>query len=167
MSSGERQKRLRKARKQALWEKVQLHFVPLRYETEGSKWLLGSKGILKMQRSSPTSVAAAEAILPVAAEQRQRVYNALCEAGPHGRTDAELQRLLGLPGSSERPRRIELVEMGLVFDSGETRPTESGRAACVWRAKLRSPKGLDEPEKQAEDARGELRKEPFVSLRDN
>jgi hypothetical protein len=34
--------------------------------------------------------------------------------------------------SGIRTRRAELVEAGTVYDTGETRPTISGRAAIVW-----------------------------------
>lgn len=49
---------------------------------------------------------------------RQRIVNVLLSGG---KTDAEIQEILGLRGSTERPRRIELVEMGLVIDTGERR----------------------------------------------
>ncbi len=35
--------------------------------------------------------------------------------------------------NTERPRRIELVAMGKVVDSHETRLTRSGRKAVVWK----------------------------------
>jgi hypothetical protein len=35
--------------------------------------------------------------------------------------------------STQRPRRVELVEGGWVEDSGERRPTRSGMDAVVWR----------------------------------
>jgi len=50
----------------------------------------------------------------------------------HGRTDEEIQRMLKLNPSTQRPRRIELVQAGKVRDSGRTRKTKSGRAATVW-----------------------------------
>lgn len=50
-------------------------------------------------------------------------------------TDAEIQDALGLDGSTQRPRRRELEQAGLVFDSGERRATHTGRAAVVWRAR--------------------------------
>jgi hypothetical protein len=49
-----------------------------------------------------------------------------------GGTDEELQDALGMNPNTQRPRRIELVERGLVRDSGRTRKTKSGRRATVW-----------------------------------
>lgn len=85
------------------------------------------------QEHSPTSVAAARS----AATQKTRlmVWQAFLAAGEVGMTDEECQTATGLEGSSQRPRRVELVADGLVFDSGATRPTRSGRAACVWQAR--------------------------------
>lgn len=47
-------------------------------------------------------------------------------------TDEELQKDLGLPPNTERPRRNELVRQGKVHDSGARRKTETGRNAIVW-----------------------------------
>ena len=55
---------------------------------------------------------------------RQRILNVLLSGG---KTDAEIQEILGLSGSTERPRRGELVQQGLVVDSGERRDRSS-----VW-----------------------------------
>jgi len=52
----------------------------------------------------------------------------------NGATDEEMQVALGMNPSTQRPRRIELVEEGLVVDSHERRRTRSGRAAIVWHA---------------------------------
>jgi hypothetical protein len=51
-----------------------------------------------------------------------------------GATDEEMQTALRMNPSTQRPRRVELVEEGLIVDSGERRPTRSGRAAIVWAA---------------------------------
>jgi hypothetical protein len=79
-----------------------------------------------------TSLAAAAAIRPTAATMRGQVLAAIVAAGVDGRTDDELQRELGLQGSSQRPRRIELQQAGLIVQSGEVRKTASGRSAVVW-----------------------------------
>lgn len=63
---------------------------------------------------------------------RARVYAALLARGAFGATDEELQIALGMNPSTERPRRIELVERGRVRDSGARRLTRSGRRAVVW-----------------------------------
>lgn len=79
-----------------------------------------------------TSEAAAEAIKPSAARLRTRVYERLVLAGWDGMTDEELQVALRMPPSTQRPRRVELVKMGTVIDSGRKRRTVSGRKAIVW-----------------------------------
>jgi hypothetical protein len=58
----------------------------------------------------------------------RRVWTALAE--PH--TDAELEELTGLAGNSLRPARVRLLELGAITDTGERRPTSSGRPAIVW-----------------------------------
>lgn len=83
------------------------------------------------QRHSITSVAAADAIKPSAANLRQQVL-VFIRASPDGVTDEEIQQGTGIGPSTERPRRIELVKAGAVFDSGRTRATRSGRQAVVW-----------------------------------
>jgi hypothetical protein len=55
-------------------------------------------------------------------------------AHPDGLTDEELRgHLPMLNGGSLVKRRTELSRAGLVFDTGTTRTTYSGRAAIVWR----------------------------------
>jgi len=49
-----------------------------------------------------------------------------------GLTDHEMQAHLNMIGSTQRPRRVELCDKGLVVDSGRQRPTPSGRMAVVW-----------------------------------
>jgi hypothetical protein len=83
--------------------------------------------------SSQPSIAAADAILPHLAHLESLVLRAL-QRFPVGigATDQELQRLCRLSGDTERPRRVRLVELGLVEDSGQTRRGASGRKATVW-----------------------------------
>lgn len=84
------------------------------------------------QRHSETSVAAAEAVAPLAKTYRAMVCEVIREAGAAGMTDEEIIDATGLPPSTARPRRIELVGLGMVRDSGTTRKTRSGRKAAVW-----------------------------------
>lgn len=84
------------------------------------------------QMHSDTSRDAAEAIRPEAANLRAKVYAAICNAGRDGLTDEEGIERTGLPPSTYRPRRVELVTGGMVVDSGRTRKTASGRKAGVW-----------------------------------
>lgn len=82
---------------------------------------------------SETSKAAAEWIAGQAATQRDRVYAYLRDTAG-GATDEEIQSALGMKVQSETPRRGELVDAGLVRDSGRKRKTSSGATATVWEA---------------------------------
>ncbi len=84
------------------------------------------------RNARPTEAAAAQAILPTSAKGRRQVFDHLIALGGMGATDHELAVALGMNPSTVRPRRLELVESGAVVDSGQTRPTPSGRAATVW-----------------------------------
>lgn len=84
------------------------------------------------QRHSLTSTEAAERIRPDANTLRMAVYRHLLAAGDDGLTDEQMQEGIPMQPSTQRPRRIELVGMGLARDSGRTRPTRSGRKATVW-----------------------------------
>jgi hypothetical protein len=86
------------------------------------------------QRHSRTSLDAAKAIEPGAGTDRLKVLMYLRDQGQRGATDEQIQDALGLAGSSERPRRVELLEAGLIWQSIETRATRSGRQATIWRA---------------------------------
>lgn len=92
---------------------------------------------LPAQRHSDTSVAAADSMRLPASGLRLAVFSALLEAGDDGLTDEEIQNLLAMNPSTERPRRIELCEAGLVRDSGLRRLTSSNRSAVVWIATRR------------------------------
>lgn len=85
----------------------------------------------------------AEALLKAqtnAARDRRRVLRFVVERG--GATDDEMQRQLpplepgtmpGIAGNSQRPRRFELVQAGILVDSGAKRSTVSGTPAVVWK----------------------------------
>ena len=94
--------------------------------------------MLPCQRDSQTSFEAAESMAGGAGSIRRWVFRAILEAGPGGLTDDEIQTRLEINPSTERPRRIELVALGLVEDSGRTRPTRSGRRAVIWVATARA-----------------------------
>jgi hypothetical protein len=89
------------------------------------------------QRHSPTSLEAAESIRPITGALRIRVLEFLRQCGELGATDEEILQALGqeMGANTLRPRRIELVRMGAVLDSGRTRKTASGRKAVVWIAR--------------------------------
>jgi hypothetical protein len=79
---------------------------------------------------SQTSMDAAAAIAPATPNLRARVLHMLRVQGPA--TDEEGSERLSMDLNSYRPRRIELVESGVVVDSGHTRKTHAGRQATVW-----------------------------------
>ena len=81
---------------------------------------------------SDTSEAAAEAIEPNAGTLRAEVLAFLRVCGSAGATDEEIQNDLYMNPSTQRPRRVELVNGGFVFKSNRRRPTNSGRQATVW-----------------------------------
>ena len=87
------------------------------------------------QRHSATSCAAALSVEDSLNRWQGVVLKHLRRMGNNGATDEEMQRWLGLNPSTQRPRRVELVNKGLVKDSGRTRPTRSGRRATVWVAR--------------------------------
>lgn len=78
----------------------------------------------------PTAKQAARAIGPATGHLRQLVLGHLRATGPA--TDEAMQRALNMPGNTQRARRVELVDAGLVRDSGKRAKTSSGRAAIVW-----------------------------------
>lgn len=84
------------------------------------------------QAHSRTSREAASSIQGKSARLRNQVLD---ELRRNPATDEELANALTLSGNTCRPRRVELVDLGLVEDSGERRKTASGRNAVVWRVK--------------------------------
>lgn len=62
-----------------------------------------------------------------------RVYRALFRS-PVPLTDEQLQIRLGMSGNTQRPRRVELLERGLIEEAGVAR-TRSGHRAMTWRVK--------------------------------
>src|SRR5690554_6750133 len=85
------------------------------------------------QAHSRTSRDAASSMLDSLDACQRRVYEFIVLRGrPRGATDEEIQAALEMNPSTERPRRIELCNKGLVEDSGRTRKTRSGRRATVW-----------------------------------
>ena len=89
------------------------------------------------RRTDPyTSHEAARSVTGIRASQ-QHVLSVLREH-PEGLIDEELVRevrsKVPMSISGVRTRRAELVELGLVRDSGDVRLTESNRRSIVWRA---------------------------------
>jgi len=61
-----------------------------------------------------------------------RVYAFISKRGDRGATDEEIHIGLKMNPSTERPRRVDLVDAGQVYDSGRTRETKAGIKAKVW-----------------------------------
>jgi len=80
-----------------------------------------------------TSLAAARAIVPDLARLEALVLSVIKNSGG-GMTDYEIEQQTGLRHQTASARRRGLVLRSLVEDSGDRRPTDSGRYAVVWRA---------------------------------
>lgn len=89
------------------------------------------------QAHSATSVAAAMSVVDRTGAMRERVL-AYLKAREGGATDEEMQDALGMNPNTQRPRRIELVQAGLVVGVG-TGTTRSGRSATTWFASEKAP----------------------------
>ena len=87
------------------------------------------------QPHSQTSRDAAEDIEPTVAGLRLKVLEYLRARRGFGATDEECQLFLSMNPSTQRPRRIELVNSGHVVQSDMKRKTSTGRNATVWLAK--------------------------------
>ena len=83
-------------------------------------------------RDSLTSREAAERIRPVVGRIARRVLGFIVTHAEHGATDEEIRNALELSADTSRARRVELVASGQVRDSGNRRPSSSGRAMAVW-----------------------------------
>lgn len=90
--------------------------------------------IAPWQKHSATSKEASRKIQAKTPSLRDKVYSVLKY---RAMTDEELSDTLGMNPSTCRPRRIELVGMGLVETVGIS-VTKSGRRAQVWRATTES-----------------------------
>ena len=82
-----------------------------------------------------TSFAAGISAINNLKELQRIVYDVHC-GNPQGLTDYELEELCENHGSTYRTRRAELVEVGLLYDSGQTRLI-NGRKRIVWKARAR------------------------------
>jgi hypothetical protein len=85
---------------------------------------------LPFQSHSDTSLEAAESMEPKAGTLRWAVLWYLRDFGPA--TDERMQDVLQMPASTQRPRRVELVRAGFVYDTGRRALTRSGRHAVLW-----------------------------------
>jgi hypothetical protein len=77
---------------------------------------------------------AALAAYETSAATRARVYRFIRDRGEAGACDHEVEAALGLRVQTVTPRRLELVELGLVVKTDGRRLTPRGRSAIVWKA---------------------------------
>ena len=77
-----------------------------------------------------TSVSAAKAATPAMTAKRAEVLSYIIRYGPL--TQEQLAAKLEWPIQSINPRVNELARMGAIRDTGERRPTRSGKRAAVW-----------------------------------
>lgn len=98
-------------------------------------------GLVARVGSTDTQRAGAKAAKPRSGTRRSKVYEAIARTGERGVTDWELEGLLAEQHPHERwsygdyaPRRRELMDMGLVEDSGQRRRAgDTGSPQIVWR----------------------------------
>ena len=87
-------------------------------------------GIERISRDTSRRTAVRLASSDAPRKQRDRVYQCIVDAGRDGITDLEIQSSLGLPGDSERPRRIELYKAGLIKGAGSR--VIGIRSSTIW-----------------------------------
>ena len=80
-----------------------------------------------------------------AGDLRTRVLAFIRSRGADGATDSEGEAALAMMPQTYTPRRGELVEAAAVIDSGNRRPTPSGRMAAVWVASQQAPNAAPQP----------------------
>jgi hypothetical protein len=87
-------------------------------------------------RNAPpgTSDLASTRIRGAAPALRDRVLAHIDSRGSGCSTDEEGEAVLAMRHQTYSARRRELVMLGMVQDSGQRRPTTSGRPAAVWTA---------------------------------
>jgi len=79
-----------------------------------------------------TSDMAAGQIEEVSGRLRNLVLDFIRAQADAGATAQETDRAMGMPPNTITPRIWELRKLGLIRDSGRTRPTVSNRKAKVW-----------------------------------
>ncbi len=82
-------------------------------------------------RHSETSRAAAAGIKKKIGPLHTKII-AFLIARQQGATDEEMQDDIPMRPNTQRPRRVELTQMGRVMDSGRRKPTDSKRDAVIW-----------------------------------
>lgn len=89
---------------------------------------------IKLHRSQdqPTSIMAAQQIVPLISEFKKKVMIYAMMRGFNGFCDAEMNQFFGEIGSSYRTRRAELTREGIIINSGRTRTYGSNRQHIIW-----------------------------------
>jgi hypothetical protein len=105
---------------------IQQTFFEARPEAPPATFVSGTR------RDAGTRRQAAEKIKPHVSRMHQDLLNLLRGRGDRGATDEEIREALGLRADTARARRCELRDAGRLRDSGQRRPTSSGRLAAVW-----------------------------------
>lgn len=86
------------------------------------------------QKHSETSRAAASRIRKRIGPLHREII-AFLTSTVRGATDEEMQAAIPMAANTQRPRRIELTQLGAVVDSGGRKLTRSRRHAVVWALK--------------------------------
>ena len=94
--------------------------------------LCGDRRPPSVATSETSREAAADLSPDLVAKARAAVYRYLENRGAQGATDEEMQLGIPMAANTQRPRRRELEQSGLVIDSEQRRETKSGRRAVVW-----------------------------------
>ena len=90
----------------------------------------------RARRTAPeTSKLAAESMVGSASDHRDRILARLRAIAPAAANKDEIGAAIGLDDVQVARRCGELRDAGLIVDSGETRPTPTGRQGTCWRAK--------------------------------
>jgi len=71
--------------------------------------------------NTPESRAAALRVYDLTGAMQFATFNAIERSGARGRTDKELEQELNLKGSTQRPRRREVEQAGLIERNGQKR----------------------------------------------
>ena len=83
------------------------------------------------QKHSDTSRAAASQIKHKIGPLHHQIMDYL-ERNPQGATDERMQSDIPMAANTQRPRRVELTQLGRVIDAGRRDVTRARRAAVVW-----------------------------------
>lgn len=83
-------------------------------------------------RTQWTSIVAMQHNLPRQGTQMRQIYELLLD---HQATDEQIHLETGIRYSSVNPARGKLVELGLVYNTGQTALTTGGEKAILWRAR--------------------------------